>query len=71
MLDTLVVRKISVPFNPEFGVGAIAPGDVIMISRVGVFAPKAARDTAEVLRYVIEVVCVEEVVSCLNRMKAL
>jgi putative phosphoribosyl transferase len=25
-LDVLVVRKIGVPWNPEFGVGAIAPG---------------------------------------------
>lgn len=30
-LDTLVARKIGVPFNPEFGVGAIAPGDVIVL----------------------------------------
>lgn len=29
-LDTLVARKVGAPFNPEFGVGAIAPGDVIM-----------------------------------------
>jgi putative phosphoribosyl transferase len=30
-LDTLVARKIGAPDNPELGVGAIAPGDVIMI----------------------------------------
>lgn len=30
-LDTLVVRKIGAPENLELGVGAIAPGDVIMI----------------------------------------
>lgn len=30
-LDTLVVRKIGSPNNPEFGVGAIAPGDVIIL----------------------------------------
>src|SRR4051812_11670537 len=30
-LDTLVARKIGAPFNPEFGVGAIASGDVIII----------------------------------------
>jgi putative phosphoribosyl transferase len=29
-LDTLVVRKIGAPFNPEFGVAAIAPNDVIV-----------------------------------------
>lgn len=27
-LDTIVVRKIGVPGNPEFGIGAVAPGDV-------------------------------------------
>jgi putative phosphoribosyl transferase len=31
-LDTLVVRKIGLPSNPEYGVGAIAPGDVIIIN---------------------------------------
>ncbi len=30
-LDTLVVRKIGAPFNPEFGVGAIAPGGITII----------------------------------------
>lgn len=29
-LDTLVVRKIGAPSNAEFGLGAIAPGDVIV-----------------------------------------
>ena len=27
-LDVLVVRKLGAPFNPEFGIGAIAPGGV-------------------------------------------
>lgn len=30
-LDTIVARKIGAPFNPEFGVGAIAPGDVLVL----------------------------------------
>lgn len=30
MLDTVVARKIGMPENPELGVGAIAPGDVIV-----------------------------------------
>ncbi len=30
-LDTLVVRKIGIPADPEFGVGAIGPGDIIVI----------------------------------------
>ncbi len=31
-LDTIVARKIGSPHNPEFGVGAIAPGDVIILN---------------------------------------
>lgn len=31
-LDTVAAKKIGAPFNPEFGVGAIAPGDVVMIN---------------------------------------
>ena len=30
-LDTVVARKIGAPSNPEFGVGAIAPGDVLVL----------------------------------------
>ena len=30
-LDTIVVRKIGAPFNPEFAVGAIAPNGVVII----------------------------------------
>lgn len=29
-LDTIIVRKIGAPSNPEFGVGAIAPKDVLV-----------------------------------------
>lgn len=32
-LDTLVVRKLGAPWNKEFGFGAIAPGDVLMLDR--------------------------------------
>jgi len=31
-LDTVVARKISAPTDPEFGVGAIAPGDIIIFN---------------------------------------
>lgn len=30
-LDTVVVRKIGLPHNPEYGIGAIAPGDVLIL----------------------------------------
>lgn len=30
-LDTIVVRKIGAPFNPEFAVGAIAPPDIVFV----------------------------------------
>lgn len=30
-LDTIVARKIGSPSNPEFGVGAIAPGNVLVL----------------------------------------
>lgn len=50
-LDTLVVRKIGTPFNPEFGFGAIAPGDVIMIS---ISALEAAGVKKEELDPIIE-----------------
>lgn len=35
-LDTLIARKIGAPSNPEFGVGAIAPGDVIMLDDISI-----------------------------------
>ncbi|MBM3256728.1 MAG: phosphoribosyltransferase [Candidatus Liptonbacteria bacterium] len=31
-LDTVVARKIGAPSDPEFGVGALAPGDVIVLN---------------------------------------
>ena len=30
-LDTVVVRKVGAPHNPEFGVGAVAPGGVLIL----------------------------------------
>lgn len=30
-LDTVAVRKIGAPFNPEFGVGAVAQGNVVIL----------------------------------------
>ncbi|MBI2086675.1 MAG: phosphoribosyltransferase [Candidatus Zambryskibacteria bacterium] len=32
-LDTLVARKIGSPSNPEFGVGAVAPNDVLILGK--------------------------------------
>lgn len=37
-LDTVVARKIGAPFNPEFGLGAIAPGDVIILDNASIHA---------------------------------
>lgn len=35
-LDTLVVRKIGAPSNPEYVVGAISPGDVIIFNNTAI-----------------------------------
>ena len=35
-LDTLVARKIGAPSNPEFAVGAIAPGNVVILDDVSI-----------------------------------
>lgn len=32
-LDVLVVRKLGSPFNPEFGIGAVAPENVIVLDQ--------------------------------------
>lgn len=37
-LDTLPVRKIGAPMNPEFGLGAIAPGDVRVFDDTAIHA---------------------------------
>lgn len=37
-LDTVVSRKIGAPFSPEFGVGAIAPGNVIIFDDASIDA---------------------------------
>src|SRR3989344_596007 len=37
-LDTIVARKIGAPLHPEFGVGAIAPGDVLILDEVSISA---------------------------------
>lgn len=42
-LDTLVARKIGAPSNPEFGVGAIAPGNVIMIDNAALASLRLSR----------------------------
>jgi len=43
-LDTVVARKIGAPGNPEFGVGAIAPGDVIILDESSLLAHGIERE---------------------------
>lgn len=58
-LDVLVVRKLGAPAQPEFGVGAIAPGDVQIVDRSSMVLAGmtdddvrrvVARETAELAR---------------------
>lgn len=35
-LDTVIARKLGAPGNPEFGIGAIAPGDVIVLDQASI-----------------------------------
>jgi len=37
-LDTLVARKLGIPGNPEYGVGAIAPADVLVLDEDAITA---------------------------------
>lgn len=37
-LDVVVARKLGAPFNPEFGVGAIAPGGVTVLDQASIRA---------------------------------
>ena len=46
-LDTIVARKIGAPFHPEFGVGAIAPGDVIILDEASIKAHDIKREELE------------------------
>jgi len=46
-LDTVVARKIGAPFHPEFGVGAIAPGDVIILDETSIKAHGIEREEIE------------------------
>src|SRR3989344_8882528 len=43
-LDTVVARKIGAPGNPEFGVGAIAPGDVLILDESSLLAHGIERE---------------------------
>jgi predicted phosphoribosyltransferase len=58
-LDVFLVRKLSAPFNPEFAVGAIAPGGVVVYNAEAVaelalddrdLEPIIARERAELAR---------------------
>ncbi|MFA7309757.1 MAG: phosphoribosyltransferase family protein [Candidatus Paceibacterota bacterium] len=46
-LDTLVVRKVGTPFNPEFAVGAIAPHDVFVLDEESLRASGASQAAVE------------------------
>ncbi|HEY4522246.1 MAG TPA: phosphoribosyltransferase family protein [Candidatus Paceibacterota bacterium] len=46
-LDTLVVRKIGAPFNPEFAVGAIAPHEVVVFDEGSIRASGASQVSVE------------------------
>lgn len=57
--DVLVVRKIGAPNNPEYGIGAVAPGGITVFDnaaiaslglRVGDLDQNIARETAEIDR---------------------
>ncbi len=50
-LDVLVVRKLGAPMQPEFGVGAIAPGGVRIVDRGSMrLAGMSERDLEDVVR---------------------
>lgn len=54
-LDTIVVRKIGSPFQPELAIGAVGPGDVRvfnrgLISQLGIAESTLTRMTEEVAR---------------------
>lgn len=58
-LDVLVVRKLGIPWQPEFAAGAIAPGGVLVLNRLAeaeipglnrLLEPVAARERQELER---------------------
>lgn len=46
-LDTLVVRKIGAPLNPEWAVGALAPHDVVLIDDDALTSASISRPAVE------------------------
>lgn len=46
-LDVIVVRKIGAPFNPEFGVGAIAPNQVVVLDDDAIAQSGSSRAAVE------------------------
>src|SRR3989338_8265780 len=46
-LDTLVVRKIGAPFNPEYAVGALAPNEVLVFDDDSIRASGASHASVE------------------------
>lgn len=43
-LDVLVVRKLGAPMNPEYGIGAIAPGNITVLDEAAVSDLGLSRD---------------------------
>jgi putative phosphoribosyl transferase len=46
-LDTIVSRKVAAPFNPEFAVGAIAPGDIFVLDEDSLRSSGVSRVSVE------------------------
>jgi len=48
-LDTVVARKIGAPDNPEFGLGAIAPGDVLILDNAAITVGGVSKKDLDVI----------------------
>lgn len=48
-LDVLVVKKIGAPFDPEFGIGAIAPGGTVVLDQPTISALAVNKSTLDQL----------------------
>lgn len=48
-LDIVVVRKLGAPLNPEYGFGAIAPGDVVIVDQATVTFLDLSKEVIEVV----------------------
>lgn len=46
-LDTLVVRKVGAPLNPEFAVGALAPHDILLLDEASIRSAGTSRTAVD------------------------